>query len=704
MRKINAVTAAIVALVVSRSAAQPEAFHYTNRLAKEKSPYLLQHAHNPVDWYPWGDEAFRKAREENKPIFLSIGYSTCHWCHVMEAESFSDPLVAEMMNATFVSIKVDREERPDIDNVYMTVSQMLTGGGGWPLTIFMTPDKKPFFASTYLPKEDRFGRPGLTSIIPAVAKAWREQRDRIDTSADQIAAALAKSVSASPGGALSRDVVKDAFQRIAGRFDSQRGGLLPAPKFPSPHQYLFLLRYWKRTGDAKALQMVEKTLHEMRRGGIFDQLGYGFHRYSTDAFWLVPHFEKMLYDQAMLTMLYTEAFQATHKAEYRDTAEKILEYVLRDMRSPQGGFYSAEDADSEGKEGKFYVWRDSEIRALLGTDADLFAEAYGVQPNGNYKDPVGEETGGANILHVVKTAAGLENARQKLFSVRERRIHPAKDDKILTDWNGLMIAALAEAAQVFDNREYALAARRAADFLLRDVRTKDGHLLHRYRNGEAAIAAHLDDYAFLTWGLLNLYEATFDISDLTSAIALQNEVIERFWDEKNGGFFLTADDAEALLARPKDLYDGAIPSGNSVELMNLVRLGRMTGNPRYDKLANKLVRAFSPQVEQQPSSATWLLAGVDFALGPSLEVVIAGKRDAPDTRAMMRTLSNAYVPAKVVLFRASDEANPPIAGIAAFTKSQTAIRGKATAYVCTNFNCKLPTNDPMAMTKLLMQH
>ncbi len=691
----------IVGLLVSSSAF---AAQYTNRLAKEKSPYLLQHAHNPVDWYPWGEEAFRRAREENKPIFLSIGYSTCHWCHVMENESFSDPLVAEMMNATFVSIKVDREERPDIDSVYMRVSQMLTGGGGWPLTILMTPEKKPFFAATYIPKEDRFGRPGLLALIPRVAQAWREQTSRILVSADQISAALAENAGVSPGGELPRAVLKDAFGHLAGRFDRQRGGFLPAPKFPSPHQYLFLLRYWKRTGDATALQIVEKTLHAMRQGGIFDQLGYGFHRYSTDAIWLVPHFEKMLYDQAMLTMLYTEAYQATRKAEYRDTAEKIIEYVLRDMRSPKGGFYSAEDADSEGKEGKFYVWTEEEIHRVLGDDAVPFEQAYGVVPGGNYKDPVGEETGKANILHAVKTPAELarlESARKKLFAIREQRVHPGKDDKILTDWNGLTIAALSEAAQTFDNADYRNAARQAADFILRDLRTKDGRLLHRYRDGEAAIQAHLDDYAFLTWGLLNLYESTFEVRYLLSAIALQGQAIERFWDEKGGGFFLTADDGEKLLARPKELYDGAIPSGNSVQLMNLVRLARMTANPQYEKLADKLVRAFSRQVEAQPSAVTYLLSGLDFAFGPSFEVVIVGKPNDPGTQAMTQALFATYTPSKVVLFRPADEENPAVTKIASFTKRQVAIRKKATAYVCTNFNCKLPTNDPSAMVRLL---
>src|SRR5258708_4829925 len=467
---------------------------YKNPLATERGPYLRLHAHNPVDWYPWGDEVFRKAKERNMPIFLSIGYATCHWCHVMEQESFSDPLIGEMMNATLVSIKVDREERPDIDSVYMTVSQMLTGGGGWPLNILMTPDKKPFFAATYIPKENRFGRTGLLTFIPEVAKAWKGKHGEIVGSAEQITAALLQSTSGAAGGELTKDALTDAYRQLASRFDPVRGGFLPAPKFPSPHQLLFLLRYWKRTGDAKALAIVTKTLDGMMRGGIFDQIGFGFHRYSTDAQWLVPHFEKMLYDQAMLAVAYSEAYQASHKREYRTTAERVFEYVLRDMRAPNGCFYSAEDADSEGKEGKFYLWREPDIRSLLGDDADLFIAAYGIEKGGNFHDVEGDVH--ANVLHIAKTAAELaiernlpqreveqrlETARKKLFAVREKRIHPPKDDKILTDWNGLMIAALAEASQVFNRPDYDAAARRAADFLLATMLTKGDRLLHRFR-------------------------------------------------------------------------------------------------------------------------------------------------------------------------------------------------------------------------------
>jgi hypothetical protein len=676
-----------------------------NRLAKEKSPYLLQHANNPVDWYPWGDEAFSRARAENKPIFLSIGYSSCHWCHVMEQESFSDPLVGEMMNATFVSIKVDREERPDIDNIYMTVSQMLTGGGGWPLNIIMTPDKKPFFASTYIPKEERFGRPGMLVLIPAVAKAWHDQHEQIVASAEKITAALRQARQAS-SSSPSKEILEAARRQFESRFDPVRGGFLPAPKFPSPHQLMFLLRSWKRTGNPKALQMVEKTLGSMRRGGIFDHLGFGFHRYSTDAQWLVPHFEKMLYDQAMLAMAYTEAFQATGKREYQSTAKEIFAYVLRDMRDPSGGFYSAEDADSEGKEGKFYLWTEEEIRGATGDDAALVIEAFGVRKEGNFRSPAGEVPAGANVLHVVRLSVPqvrqrLETSRQKLFALRERRIHPQKDDKVLADWNGLMIAALAKGAAAFEDPEALAAAKAAADFVLTRMR-RNGKLLHRYRAEEAAIDGKLDDYAFVTWGLLELYEASFDTRYLQEAIDLTRLTLRDFPDREGGGFFMTATTDEKLLARPKDGYDGAIPSGNSVMMHNLLRLGSITGESEYEKQAQRIAGAFSADLLRAPTGHAQMLSALDFAFGPSREIVIAGAADAPDTVAMLRALRALFIPNKVVLFRPAAQEKPPIAAIAPFTEAQRSIRKRATAYVCTNFTCKKPTTS-VAEFKALLQ-
>jgi hypothetical protein len=706
-KKMNCSMGSLFLLLLLAAQARSEVLpKFTNRLIHEKSPYLLQHAHNPVEWYPWGDEAFRKAKEENKPIFLSIGYSTCHWCHVMEQESFSDPLVAEMMNATFVSIKVDREERPDIDSIYMTVSQMVTGGGGWPNNIIMTPDKKPFFASTYIPKDDRFGRPGMLTLIPAVAKAWRDQHEKIVASADAITTGLRENTTSRGGEAPAKDLLDSAFRSLETRFDPARGGFLPAPKFPSPHQLMFLLRYWKRSGNARALQIVEKTLDSMRRGGIFDQVGFGFHRYSTDPDWLVPHFEKMLYDQAMLAMAYTEAFQATHKRGYEQTAKEIFTYVLRDMRDTTGGFYSAEDADSEGEEGKFYLWSEEEIRRVTGDDAQLVIDTFGVKKEGNFRASVGETPRGANILHLVQITEGkerLERARHKLFAIREKRVHPGKDDKILTDWNGLMISALAKGAQAFDDPAALAAARKAADFFLATMRSRGGKLLHRYRGGEAAIAGKLDDYAFLTSGLLDLYEASFDTRYLQTAIDLTTIVLRDFPDRERGGFFMTAAQDEVLLTRPKDGYDGAIPSGNSVMILNLLRLGRITGKSEYEKQAEHASRAFSADLLRAPSGFTAMLNGLDFAFGPSREIVVAGTPAATDTNAMLREIRTSFLPNKIVLLRPAGEETPAIARIAPFTAAQRAIRDRATVYVCTNYVCKLPTSDVAKLKALLMQ-
>src|SRR5215472_713147 len=590
---------------------------HPNRLLHEKSPYLLQHAYNPVDWYPWGSEAFEKARRENKPIFLSIGYSTCHWCHVMERESFEDPEVARLMNEAFVSIKVDREERPDVDGIYMNICQMLTGSGGWPLTIIMTPDKRPFFAGTYIPKDNRFGRLGMLALVPRIQHAWAAQHDEILHSADQIVAGLQSLSADASGESLGDSTLKSAYQQLASRYDETYGGFGNAPKFPTPHNLSFLLRYWKRSGDPRALEMVEKTLRAMRQGGVYDHVGFGFHRYSTDAEWLVPHFEKMLYDQALLVIAYTEAFQATGKIDKQKTAYEILTYVRRDMTSPSGGFYSAEDADSEGKEGKSYVWALDEIHHVLSSeDADLVVRAFNVTAGGNFSEH-GTQSTGENILHRTQSfdqlarefgmtepelEERLEAVRQELFAYREKRLHPHKDDKILTDWNGLMIAAFAKAAQAFDEPTYAEAARHAADFIQKHLRSPEGRLLHRYRDGQAAVPAHLDDYAFLVWGMIELYETSFDVKDLQAALDLNREVIQHFWDDKRGGFYFTADDAEDLLVRQKEIYDGAVPSGNSVQMLNLLRLGRMTGNADFEEKAAQITRAFSKMVAQSPSA------------------------------------------------------------------------------------------------------
>lgn len=688
-----------------------------NRLAFEKSPYLLQHAENPVDWYPWGSEAFEKAVRENKPIFLSIGYSTCHWCHVMEKESFSDPEVAGLMNETFVSIKIDREERPDIDSVYMTACQVMTGSGGWPLNMILTPDKKPFYAATYIPRQSRFGIIGMLELIPLIRDIWLDNPADAFNAANQVAALLKQAVP--PGEGLSAAIMQAAYEQLNTMFDRERGGFGSATKFPNPHTLMFLLRYWRRTADKNALHMAEKTLNHMRFGGIYDQIGFGFHRYSTDPEWLVPHFEKMLYDQAITAMAYLEAFQATGKSEYAQTAEEIFTYVARDMTAPEGGFYSGEDADSEGKEGKFYLWTEEEMGQILGAEeAEFIGKVFHIEKNGNFMEQgTGAETG-ENIPHLKKSFAELageldmpvkflrgrcEAIRQKLFAARKKRIHPHKDDKILADWNGLMIASLAKGARVLNKRNYADAAAHAVDFILTHMRTPDGQLLHRYRDGEAAVAAYLDDYAFFIWGLTELYETVFDAKYLTIALDLNNHLIKHFWDEDNGGFYFTPDYGEELIVRKKDIYDGAVPSGNSVAMLNLLRLGRITADPSFEEKAAAIGRTFSADVQSAPAAYTQLMIAVDFAVGPSYEVVIAGDSRADDTQAMLEALNKLFIPNKVVILRPTEEKYPDIVSIAGFTKDQTCIQGRATAYICENYRCKNPTVDASAMLQLLQQ-
>ncbi|MBI2877255.1 MAG: thioredoxin domain-containing protein [Candidatus Tectomicrobia bacterium] len=688
-----------------------------NRLVSEKSPYLLQHAGNPVDWYPWGPEAFEKARQEDKPIFLSIGYSTCHWCHVMEHESFEDTEVARLMNEAFVCIKVDREERPEIDSLYMTVCQMLTGSGGWPLTILMTPDRRPFFAGTYFPKEGRFGKMGMLELVPLIREVWATRREEVLNSVQQIGTALQRVSQDAPGEALDESTLRRASQELADRFDARYGGFGKAPKFPNPHSLLFLLRFWKRTGEERSLAMVERTLQAMRQGGIYDQIGLGFHRYATDPQWLVPHFEKMLYDQAMLAMAYIEAYQATGEEGLGRTAQEIFTYVLRDMTAPAGGFYSAEDADSEGVEGKFYLWTEEEIRQVLeGEEADLVLQGFNIERAGNFTDEIARRRTGTNILHRTRSLAEiaadrgipeeslrdrLEAARQKLFEVREGRAHPHKDDKILTDWNGLMIAALAKGAQAFEEPRYAEAAQRAVVFLLREMRTPAGRLLHRYRDGQAAVPAYADDYAFLLWGLIELYEASWEADHLRVALDLQRDFLEHFWDERNGGFYLTADDHEELLIRQKEIYDGAIPSGNSVAMLNLLRLGRMTASAELEEKAARMGRAFSGNVNRSPSAYTQLMVAVDFAVGPAHEVVIVGSLQAEETKAMVRALRGHFLPHRVVLLRPAEQESPEIVRLAGFLRDLSSIDGKATAYVCRDYRCERPTTEIEKMLELL---
>ena len=691
-----------------------------NRLINESSPYLLQHATNPIDWFPWGTEAFDKARREDKPVFLSIGYSTCHWCHVMEHESFSDPEIAELLNRNFISIKVDREERPDIDQVYMTVTQAITGSGGWPMTILMTPDKEPFYAGTYFPKDARWGRPGLMQLLPQIADVWQNNRQKVLSSAGEIVQHVKRLNKRQPGDGFDRQILGQAYQALAERYDPEYGGFGKSPKFPSPHQLNFLLRRYHHTQNQQALAMVENTLIKMRLGGIYDQVGFGFHRYSTDAQWLVPHFEKMLYDQAMLIMAYTEAYQATGKAFYAGVVDEIITYVLRDMTASEGGFLSAEDADSEGVEGKFYLWTVHEITEILGQkDAELFIRAYNVKDGGNFQEAGPGTNIDENILHLLKLLPelakdlgiaenrlrkSLEDSRQKLYQEREKRIHPFKDDKILTDWNGLMIAALAQAGNALGNSKYTLAASKAADFIGHNLTGADGRLFKRYRKGQAGLSAHLNDYAFMVWGLIELYQATYELKYLKDAIALNDRMLLHFWDKQNGGLYMTADDSEKLLIRSKEIYDGAIPSGNSVATMNLLRLAGMTANKQYASSAESILKAHSTQVKQYPAGYTLLMSALEFALNPSYEVVIVGNRQKQDTRAMLSALREPFIPQKVVLFRTEDPtAAADITDLAPFTRSMVTRNGLATAYVCQDFACRLPTTSVDQMLKSLRQ-
>lgn len=691
-----------------------------NRLASEKSPYLLQHAQNPVDWYPWCDEAFLQAALQNKPVFLSIGYSTCHWCHVMAHESFEDQDVACLMNDAFICIKVDREERPDIDSTYMTACQIMTQSGGWPLTIIMTPDKKPFFAATYISKQSRFGRVGMLDLIPRIKSLWTVKHTDVLKAAEDITAVLRDIAQADPDKVLDNAVLHAAYQSLSDSFDSRHGGFGNAPKFPTPHNLMFLLRYWIRTSEPMALHMVETTLQNMRCGGIYDHIGFGFHRYSTDSHWLVPHFEKMLYDQALLCMAYTEAYQATGNSLYATTVCEIITYVLRDMTSPVGGFYSAEDADSAKEEGKFYIWSASEIqKALSSIDSDLFCRIFNIQQNGNFSD---ESTGiqkKLNILHMrasIKDLAAnlkisdseliktVEKLCKRLFNHRKKRPHPHKDDKILTDWNGLMIAACAKAGRALGNRKFISAAVNAVDFILSNMLSANGRLLHRYRDTSAAISGQASDYAFFVWGLIELYEATFDVQYLEAACRYTTDFINHFWDDNNGGFYTVADDAEPLIVRQKEIYDGALPSPNAVAMLNLLRLSRMTGNADYEKKAASISRAFSRSVRQAPSAHTMLMIAQDFASTPGKEIVIIGKETDLDTKKMLTALSIRFMPYAITLFRPSNAKNHALNDLCPFIRPMQALNGSATAYVCTNFSCSSPTTDKAIMLNLLSKH
>ncbi len=688
-----------------------------NQLIHEKSPYLLQHAHNPVDWQPWSEAAFARARSENKPVFVSIGYATCHWCHVMEKESFEDEETARHLNETFVCIKVDREERPDIDAVYMAACQMMNGSGGWPLSIFMTPEKKPFFAATYLPKTSRFGRAGLIDICRQVRELWRNQKDKIDASADSVAGQLPRAFAYTGAGEPNPDLMDRACRSIRQTYDPQHGGFASAPKFPMPHRLLFLLRCYHHGRDPVILDMVTRTLTAMRMGGVWDHVGFGFHRYSTDARWLLPHFEKMLYDQALTAAAYLEAYQVTKDPFMARTAEEILAYVLRDMTAPEGAFYSAEDADSEGEEGKFYLWTLEEFRQALGEpDAGRWATILRLSAEGNFADEATHRKTGANILHLTaplarwaeklgvppdELAREWEQVRNRLHQSRRSRVRPLKDDKVLTDWNGLMIAAFSQAARVLNRPDYADAAGRAARFILTRLRDEQGRLHHRFRDGECAVAAQAADYAFLIYGLLGLYQTTYDIAYAEQARDLQLEMMGYFWDEKAGGFFSSSADGDDLPVRPKELHDGAIPSANSVSLYNLLMLGRLTGDAEWENKAHEVVRAFAGTIGAQPTAFTFFLCALDFALRPGREVVVSGRLEADETHALLAALHQNFAPSQVTVLK-SDENARRLAGFAGYTDGLQVLADRAVAHVCRNGACVDSTSDSRKLLERLL--
>ncbi len=685
------------------------AHQHTNRLIHETSPYLLQHAHNPVDWYAWGEEALSKAKAEDKPILVSIGYSACHWCHVMEHESFENEQIAEMMNKYFVNIKVDREERPDLDQIYQYAVQMFGVGGGWPLTVFLTPDKEPFYGGTYFPPDDRMGRPGFTKVLEAVARYYRERKAEIRQTTQQVKEGLQRlSTFRESAQPLSKTVVENAVRKLGNSFDTTHGGFGTQPKFPNPMNLAFFLRYWRANGNETYLNMTLLGLQKMAQGGIYDQLGGGFHRYSVDDHWLVPHFEKMLYDNAQLIRLYADASRITKNPFYRRIVRETVGYVQREMLSPEGGFYATQDADSEGEEGKFFVWTGDEIFDLLGQEAgELFCRAYGVIPLGNFEH-------GKNILHrdvrpewlaqeFIKDAAEVEEmlagARGKLFAVRERRVKPFRDEKIILAWNGLMISGFLDAANLLGDEAIRQDALRSIEFILTHL-TKDGQLLHSFKDAQAKLPAYLDDYACFVACLIDAFEATGERRYLELAEQFHRSTAANFWDEVQGAFFLTGPDHETLIQRPKDPFDHAVPGGNSVATHNLLRLYYYTGEEEHMQRAERALRLFRDQMEDNPFSFGHMLCALDFYLETPKEIAIIGRRDAPDTQALLRVAHESYVPNKILLvIDPAEGAGEAFAHLP--VGEMTQLRGQATSYVCHNFACSIPTTDPAGLADLL---
>ena len=680
-----------------------------NRLAREKSPYLLQHAHNPVDWYPWGEEALARAREEDKPIFLSVGYSTCHWCHVMERESFEDEAVAALMNEHYVCIKVDREERPDVDEIYMAAVQAMTGQGGWPLSAWLTPQLEPFYGGTYFPPDDRFGRPGFPRVLSALAEAWTNERDKVFAQAAQLRQAL-EGLGGIRGerGTLDRSLVDAAYEQLAGSYDARWGGWGGAPKFPRTDFGALALRHFARTGDQQALTMVERTLESMARGGMFDHLAGGFARYSTDDRWLVPHFEKMLYDNAQLAFHYLEAHQLTGREDFAEVARRTLDYVLATMTDPEGGFHSAEDADSEGVEGKFYVWSLEEIgRVLDGVERDLFVRMYGVSAAGNWEGSnvlervaTVEELASSDGLSEPEVRAHLESARSRLLAAREKRVRPGRDDKVLTAWNGLMIEALARGAVVLDDDRYLEAASRAAGFVLRELRDDEGRLLRRWREGEARIAGYAEDHALLVRGLLELYQAGLDLEWLEHARALHDELFAVFGDPEDGALFNTRPDQDDLIVRTKAGYDGSVPTANSVAAANALKLFELTGERAYADQVEGILRAFEPVLREAPLSMVHLVLVLDAWLGERLELVLAAaSRDA--ARAFLTAARTGYHPDLVVAHVPDGEAAVRARTIAPVLEGRERGEVPVRAWVCRGFHCEQPVTSLEELTARL---
>ncbi len=715
MNLLKAFLCCTLPLTIGLNPAAANAGQHTNRLIHEQSPYLLQHAHNPVDWYPWGEEAFAKAKKERKLIFLSIGYSTCHWCHVMEAESFEDEDVAALLKRDYIAIKVDREERPDIDQFYMQVAIRLHGSGGWPLTIVMTPDKTPVFAGTYFPKAQRFNRPGLMDVLPQIVTAWEQDPAGLRQHGEAVVSSLKKQHSVTANTAtLTLDQFSEAEATFRKNFDQEYGGFGAAPKFPSPHTLSFLLQRYYRSHDSQVLQMVEKTLQEMRDGGIYDHIGFGFHRYSTDAEWLVPHFEKMLYDQAGLARVYLEAYQITAKEEYKLTAQEIFDYVLRQLRDPSGGFYSAEDADSNGVEGEFYVWQKQEFLDLLGHErGERFAKIYNVLETGNFSEYIPGEPAGTNILHRKQSLEGwatyfdlsitelrnqLEEDRLKLFAHREQRVHPFRDDKVITAWNGQMISALALGARVLDDPQLLKSAEAAAEFILTSMTTEEGRLLRRWRNGKAAIDAFASDYAFLARALLDLYQSSLQPRYLQQAIDLTEQLATNFTDEQ-GQLFETTADSELPL-RTSELYDGALPSAGSVTVEVYARLYLLTGNLRWSERAVSLLKTAAVQVNRYPAGYTQFLLGSGLLLEPTRELVVVGENGADDTQKLLAEVQHNFMPDTIVLLRPAEKSEA-IDTIVPFIEGMIQINGKATAYLCQNFACQRPQTSAEKLRALL---